>query len=72
MRLIFRPGVLGVLACLSMLAGWSAVSAQDAKAPDYEAIVASPDRSDADPRDAAVFGPQIPVDEFVLKYQKPS
>jgi predicted methyltransferase len=31
-----------------MLAGWSAVSAQDAKAPDYEAIVVSPDRSDAD------------------------
>jgi predicted methyltransferase len=25
-----------------------------------------------DPRDAAVFRPQIPVDEFVLKYQKPS
>ena len=33
-----------------MFAGWSVVSAaaQDAKAPDYEAIVASPDRSDAD------------------------
>jgi predicted methyltransferase len=24
-----------------------------------------------DPRDAAVFRPQVPVDEFVLKYQKP-
>jgi predicted methyltransferase len=24
-----------------------------------------------DPRDAAVFHPQVPVDEFVLKYQKP-
>jgi len=31
-----------------MLAGWSAVPAQDGKAPDYEAIVASADRSDAD------------------------
>ena len=48
MRSFYRPSVLGVLASLSMLAGWSAVSAQDAKAPDYEAIVASPDRSDAD------------------------
>jgi predicted methyltransferase len=48
MKLFYRPSVLGVLASLSMLAGWSAVSAQDAKAPDYEAIVASPDRSDAD------------------------
>ena len=24
-----------------------------------------------DPRDAAVFHPAVPVDEFVLKYQKP-
>src|SRR5882762_11516796 len=47
-RLFCRPSVLGVLASLSMLAGWSAASAQDAKAPDYEAIVASADRSDAD------------------------
>ena len=41
---------IGMLAVLSMFAGWSVVSAaaQDAKAPDYEAIVASPDRSDAD------------------------
>jgi predicted methyltransferase len=41
---------IGMLAVLSMFAGWSAVSAaaQDASAPDYEAIVASPDRSDAD------------------------
>src|ERR1700687_1060171 len=29
-------------------------------------------RHPEDPRDAAVFRPQIPVDEFVLKYQKPS
>lgn len=39
---------IGVLASLSLLAGWHEASAQDAKAPDYEAIVASPDRSDAD------------------------
>jgi predicted methyltransferase len=24
-----------------------------------------------DPRDVPVFKPQVPVDEFVLKYQKP-
>ena len=28
-------------------------------------------RNPADPREAAVFRPQIPNDEFVLKYQKP-
>jgi predicted methyltransferase len=28
-------------------------------------------RHPEDPRDAAVFRPQVPVDEFVLKYQKP-
>jgi predicted methyltransferase len=28
-------------------------------------------RNPADPRDAAVFRPAVPVDEFVLKYQKP-
>jgi predicted methyltransferase len=28
-------------------------------------------RSPQDPRDVPVFKPQIPVDEFVLKYQKP-
>src|SRR5882762_9605796 len=48
MRSYFWPSVFGVLASLSVLAGWSGVSAQDAKAPDYEAIVASADRSDAD------------------------
>jgi predicted methyltransferase len=48
MRLFYRPSVLGVLVSLSMLAGWSVASAQDGKAPDYEAIVASADRSDAD------------------------
>src|SRR6476619_1888440 len=38
------------LAALSMFAAWSVgpALAQEAKAPDYEAIVASPDRSDAD------------------------
>jgi predicted methyltransferase len=43
-----RASTIGVLVLFSMLAGWGAVSAQTAKAPDYEAIVASPDRSDAD------------------------
>ena len=43
-----RTSIFGVLATLSMLAAWDAAAAQDAKAPDYEAIVASPDRSDAD------------------------
>ena len=48
-RPIFRrAGAIGVLVSFSMLAGWGAVSAQNAKAPDYEAIVTSPDRSDAD------------------------
>lgn len=48
MRSFCRPGVLGVLVSLTMLAGSSAVSAEGAKAPDYAAIVAAPDRSDAD------------------------
>jgi predicted methyltransferase len=44
-----HANVFGVLASLSII-GWSVVSAaaQDAKAPDYEAIVAAPDRSDGD------------------------
>jgi predicted methyltransferase len=29
-------------------------------------------RNPADPRDAPVFRPKVPVDEFVLKFQKPS
>jgi predicted methyltransferase len=116
-----RPRAIGMLASLSILAGLGAVSAmaQDLKIPDYDAIVASPDRSDGDrqadqrrqparmlafagvktgmkvlrqeieaagfklateadflrhpedPRDATVFRPQIPTDEFVLKYLKP-
>ena len=45
-----RTNVIGALASLSILAGWGVVTAaaQGAKAPDYDAIVASPDRSDAD------------------------
>jgi len=45
-----RSQAIGTLAALSMFAAWGAVSAiaEDAKAPDYDAIVASPDRSDAD------------------------
>jgi predicted methyltransferase len=41
---------IAVLAVLSISATWNAApaAAQDAKAPDYEAIVAAPDRSDAD------------------------
>jgi predicted methyltransferase len=41
---------VGMLAVLSMFADWNMVSAtaQDARTPDYEVIVASPDRSDAD------------------------
>ncbi|HTA99465.1 MAG TPA: methyltransferase domain-containing protein [Bradyrhizobium sp.] len=43
-----RAGALGILVSLSLLAGWSA-AAQDAnKAPDYDAIIAAPDRSEAD------------------------
>jgi predicted methyltransferase len=45
-----RAHIIGVLASLSLLRGLSLVpaTAQDAKTPDYEAIVAAPDRSDAD------------------------
>jgi predicted methyltransferase len=43
-----RIRVIGVLAALSLLSGSSLAAAQQAKAPDYEAIVAAPDRSDAD------------------------
>ena len=50
MKSLHRPSMLGALLSLSILAGWSVVSApaQDAKAPDYEAIIASSDRSEAD------------------------
>jgi predicted methyltransferase len=41
---------IGTLVALSMFAAWGVgpALAQEAKAPDYEAIVTSPDRSDAD------------------------
>src|ERR1700726_464484 len=47
-RPIHCAGAIGMLVSLSMLAGWGLASAEDAKAPDYDAIVAAPDRSDAD------------------------
>src|SRR6202171_5532772 len=45
-----RAKLICMLACLSISAGWSGTpaAAQDAKAPDYEAIVAAPDRNDGD------------------------
>src|ERR1700730_84216 len=45
-----RPRAIGMLAWLSILAGLGAISAmaQNLKIPDYDAIVASPDRSDGD------------------------
>jgi predicted methyltransferase len=45
-----RSQVIGILACLALVAGGVIVSAtaQDSTTPDYQAIVASPDRSDAD------------------------
>ena len=42
-----RANFIGALACLAMFAATGA-PAQDASTPDYEAIVASPDRADAD------------------------
>jgi predicted methyltransferase len=42
-----RASIMGVLASLAMLAATPA-PAQDAKTPDYQAIVAAPDRSDTD------------------------
>jgi predicted methyltransferase len=39
---------VGLLAVLSMFATWNIAAAQSAKAPDYAAIIAAPDRSDAD------------------------
>jgi predicted methyltransferase len=42
--------IIGVLASFAMLAGWGGglATAQDAGAPDYAAIVATPDRSEGD------------------------
>jgi predicted methyltransferase len=42
-----RASIMAAFASLAMLAA-SAAPAQDGKAPDYEAIVAAPDRADAD------------------------
>src|SRR4029079_8872022 len=42
-----RANFIGALACLAMFAATGA-PAQDASTPDYEAIVASPDRAEAD------------------------
>jgi predicted methyltransferase len=39
---------VGLFAVLSMFATWNIAAAQSAKAPDYAAIIAAPDRSDAD------------------------
>jgi predicted methyltransferase len=47
MRSIYRPGILGVLVSFAMLAG-NAASAEEAKSSGFDALVASPDRSDAD------------------------
>ena len=43
-----HASTMGLLVSLSMLAGWNVAAAEGAKAPDYAAIVAAPDRSDAD------------------------
>jgi predicted methyltransferase len=47
MKSFYRPGALALLVSLAMLAG-NAVSAEGAKPSDFEAMVASPDRTDAD------------------------
>jgi len=47
-RMFCRASAIATLAVLSMLSGWSEAAAQDANTPDYEAIVASPDRSAGD------------------------
>jgi predicted methyltransferase len=43
-----RAGIIGMMAALSISAAPVAATAQDTKAADYEAIIASADRSDAD------------------------
>jgi predicted methyltransferase len=43
-----RTAAFGALISLSMLAGLAPTWAEDAKAPDYAAVIAAPDRSDAD------------------------
>src|SRR5258708_19678547 len=46
--IFFRVSVIAALAVLLTLSGWSVAAAQDANTRDYQAIVASPDRGDAD------------------------
>ncbi len=48
MKIRRHAHVIGILAALAISAASGTATAQDAKAPDYAAIVASPDRSDAD------------------------
>jgi predicted methyltransferase len=48
MKSFDRPSVLGMLVALSMLAVSGPLRAQDAGAPDYAAVIAAPDRSEAD------------------------
>ena len=48
MRSFDRPGVLGMLVVVAMLAASGPMRAQGAGAPDYAAVIAAPDRSDAD------------------------
>jgi predicted methyltransferase len=48
MKLFDRPGVLGMLVLVSILAVPGPMRAQVAGTPDYAAMIASPDRSDAD------------------------
>jgi predicted methyltransferase len=43
-----RASVIGLSIWIAIVAGPGAVSAQDARAPDYDAIVAAGDRSDGD------------------------
>jgi predicted methyltransferase len=42
------PAAIGILACVALLAGLLAPPARAQAVPDYAAIVAAPDRSDAD------------------------
>ena len=45
------PAAIGILAAVALLAGLFAPPARAQAAPDYAAIVAAPDRSDADRAD---------------------
>src|SRR5450756_1098864 len=48
MKSFDRPSVLGMLVALSMLALSGPLRAQGAGTPDYAAVIAAPDRSEAD------------------------